>query len=352
MSAHVQPNHAPHAHSGVKVSSIMATVMVALVPATLYGFYLFGWPTIWLWVMTVGACLVMEVACLRLAGKGGPKTLWDGSALLAGWLLALTLPPWAPWWIGVIGAFATIVVAKHAYGGLGQNPFNPAMVGRVALLISFPLPMTTWVKPAPLFAAGSPGPGEGLHIVLFGGQMPDALTSATLLGHVKTEATRGVDALHALASLGVENASLGWHAGSLGETGTLLILAGGLYLLARRIITWHIPASLLAGVALPAAIAHGVAPESYLSASAHVTAGAAMLGAFFIATDLVTSPATPIGRLIFGFGCGLLTWVIRTFAGFPEGLAFAVLLMNAGVPLIDRYTRPRIYGHGQPAKAH
>jgi RnfABCDGE-type electron transport complex D subunit len=345
------PAHAPHAHSGARVGAIMATVMLALAPATLFGFYLFGWPAIWLWLITVGACLVLEVACLRLAGRGGPRTLWDGSALLAGWLLALTLPPWAPWWIGVIGAFAAIVVAKHAYGGLGQNPFNPAMVGRVALLISFPLPLTTWVRPAPLFAAGSPGPAEGLHIVLAGSPLPDAMTSATLLGHVKTEATRGIDAIHAVASLGLDHAGLGWHAASLGESATWLILAGGLFLIARRIITWHIPAALLAGLALPAAIAHAAAPEAYLSAGAHLTAGAAMLGAFFIATDLVTSPATPAGRLIFGAGVGLLTWVIRTYAGFPEGLGFAVLLMNAGVPLIDRYTRPRIYGHGQPVKA-
>jgi RnfABCDGE-type electron transport complex D subunit len=186
--------------------------------------------------------------------------------------------------------------------------------------------------------------------------VPDALTSATLLGHVKTEATRGIDPIHAVASLGVDggqmSAGFGWHAGSMGETATLLILAGGLFLIAKRIITWHIPAALLAGLALPAAIAHAVAPETYLSAGAHLTAGAAMLGAFFIATDMVTSPATPIGRLIFGAGCGLLTWVIRTYAGFPEGLAFAVLLMNACVPLIDRYTRPRIYGHGRAAETN
>lgn len=344
--------HAPHAHSGTTVSRVMGTVMLALLPATLYGFYLYGWPSIWLWLITVGACLIMEVACLRLTGRGGPATLWDGSALLAGWLLAMTLPPWAPWWIGVIGACATIVVAKHAYGGLGQNPFNPAMVGRVALLISFPLPLTTWVRPVPLFAAGSPGPAEGLHITLFGSGVPDALTSATLLGHVKTEATRGMDVPHALAELlGSAPYGFGWHSGSMGETATLLILAGGLFLLAKRLITWHIPVAVLAGCAIPAAIAHALQPEAYLSAGHHLAAGALMLGAFFIATDMVTSPASTSGRLIFGFGVGLLTWVIRSFAGFPEGLAFAVLLMNACVPLIDRFTRPRIYGHGKPAGA-
>jgi RnfABCDGE-type electron transport complex D subunit len=328
----------------------MGTVMLALTPGTLFGFYLFGWPAIWLWLITVGSCLIMEVACLRLAGTGGPKTLWDGSAVLAGWLLALTLPPWAPWWIGVIGAFSAVVVAKHAYGGLGQNPFNPAMVGRVALLVSFPLPMTTWVKPLPLFSAGSPGPIEGLDIVLFGSGVPDALTSATVLGHVKAEATRGIDAIQALTALGHDAVSgLGWHAGSMGETGSLLILAGGLLLLVRGLISWHIPAAVLVAVAAPAAIGHAVAPEHYIPASAHLTSGALMLGAFFIATDLVTSPATGRGKLIFGAGCGLLTWVIRSYGGFPEGFAFAVLLMNACVPLIDRFTRPRIYGHGRAA---
>lgn len=344
--------HAPHAHSGTRVSRVMGTVMLALTPATLYGFHLYGWPAIWLWLITVGACLVMEVSCLRLTGRGGPRTLGDGSALLAGWILALTLPPWAPWWIGVIGAFATIVVAKHAYGGLGQNPFNPAMVGRVVLLISFPLPMTTWVKPLPLFAPGSPGAAEGLHRVIFANEVPDTLTSATLLGHIKTEASRGVDVPHALAGLlGDTPYGLGWHPGSMGEGATLLILAGGLFLLARRLISWHIPTAVLAGCLVPAALAHALHPDSYLAASHHLTAGALMLGAFFIATDMVTSPAAPSGKLIFGAGVGLLTWVIRTFAGFPEGLAFAVLLMNAGVPLIDRFTRPRIYGHGKPAGA-
>ena len=182
---------------------------------------------------------------------------------------------------------------------------------------------------------------------LFSTPIPDAISSATLLGHVKAEASRGVDLITSVPALGSGlTTGMGVHAGSLGETGSVLILIGGLFLIAQRVITWHIPVAVLAGLLLPATIAHGVNPSNYLSALHHATAGAAMLGAFFIATDLVTSPSSARGRLIFGFGCGLLTWIIRSFAGFPEGFAFAVLLMNACVPLIDRFTRPRIYGHG------
>ena len=341
------PIHAPHAHSGGSVGRVMRQVMYALLPATLWGFYLFGWPAIWLWITTVGSAMLFELACLRLAGRGDRRTLGDGSAALAGWLLALTLPPWSPWWIAVIGSFAAICVAKHAYGGLGQNPFNPAMVARVALLISFPLEMTQWVAPAPLFSGLGPDPVAALERLLFATPLPDALTSATLLGHVKTEASRGVDLLASLAELAQSAADgFGRHAGSLGETGSGLIVAGGLYLLFRRVITWHIPLAVLAGLALPALIAHGVDPARHLSAHHHLMAGAALLGAFFIATDLVTSPATATGKLVYGFAIGFLTWVIRSHAGFPEGFAFAVLLMNACVPIIDRFTRPRIYGHG------
>ncbi len=342
------PAHAPHAHGGSSVGSVMLRVMLALLPVTLWGFYLFGWSAIWLWTLTVGSALLFELICLHLAERGGPRVLLDGSAALAGWLLALTLPPWAPWWIAVIGSFTAICLAKHAYGGLGQNPFNPAMVARVALLISFPLEMTQWVVPTPLFSGSGLDPIAALERILFSTPIPDALTSATLLGHVKAEASRGVDMLASVPALGAGLADgIGRHAGSLGETGSWLILAGGVFLLFQRIISWHVPLAVLAGIALPAAIAHGLDPAHHLSAQHHLSAGAALLGAFFIATDLVTSPATGRGKLVFGAGIGFLTWVIRSFAGFPEGFAFAVLLMNACVPIIDRFTRPRIYGHGR-----
>ncbi len=339
------PAVAPHVSGGGSVTRTMTLVQLALLPATLYSFWLYGWPGIFLFLLTVGACVFFEFACLRLAGKAPAQHLMDGSAILTGWLLALTLPPWAPWWIAVVGALLAIVFGKHVFGGLGQNPFNPAMVARVALLVSFPIPMTLWIAPMPMTAAGAPGFVEGLRIMLGSLPIPDALTSATLLGHAKTELSRGVDLLQALGSgSGAMVSMLGVRAGSLGETASWLILGGGLAMLFLRVISWHIPLAMLLGVVLPAAIGHAVDPARYLDATAHLLSGGVMLGAFFIATDYVTSPSTAPGKLIFGFGCGFLTYVIRTWGGYPEGVAFAVLLMNTLTPVIDRFTPPRILG--------
>ena len=340
----------PHAHGGATVSRVMLRVMAALAPATIYGFWLFGWPAVHLFWITIAGCVLAEFFCTRLMGR--PSALLDGSAVLTGWLLALSLPPWAPAWIGLLGGFIAIVVGKQVYGGLGQNLFNPAMVARVALLVSFPVVMTQWVAPQPIFSAGAPGILEGLRIVLEGQAPPDAVASASLLGHAKTELSRGVTLSQSLASgHGALFDWFGMRPGSLGETGALLLLAGGLYLLAAKVIRWHIPVAMLAGIAVPALIGHAIDPERYLSAPQHLLSGAAILGAFFIATDYVTSPNTPLGQLIFGLGVGLMTWIIRSWGGFPEGVAFAVLLMNALTPVIDRYVRPRILGrdrNGRP----
>jgi electron transport complex protein RnfD len=341
---------APFSHAANGVSRTMALVMLALAPATLFNFWLFGWPAIFLFAVTVGTCLAVEALCLHLAGKDVAFTLGDGSAVLTGWLLAMSLPPWAPWWTGVFGAFVAIAITKQAYGGIGQNLFNPAMVARVALLVSFPVAMTTWVAPHHLLAANSPGFAEGLAIT-FGAGAPDAMTSATALGHVKTELTRGISVLESSAGLpGLDSMALGLRAGSLGETSSLLILVGGLFLLFRRIISWHIPVAVIAGLVLPAALAQVIDPARYAGPLFHLFSGATFLGAFFIATDYVTSPASKPGKLIFGAGCGLLTWIIRTYAGYPEGMAFAVLLMNALAPIIDQYTRPRIFGRARDGK--
>jgi electron transport complex protein RnfD/electron transport complex protein RnfC len=339
------PPTAPHTLAANSISRIMLTVAATLAPATLYGFWLYGWPSIFLWVITVLAALFGEALCIKLAGRSVVSALSDGSALLTGWLLAISLPPWAPWWIGVLGGLFSTVIAKQIFGGLGFNLFNPAMVGRVFLLISFPIQMTVWVAPLPITAAGAPGFHEGLLIAAHGIPSVDAVSSATLLGFAKTEFSRGIDLLHSLAGTNAPGIVLsGAHSGSMGETASLLILAGGMALIFLRIISWHIPAALLAGLALPAAIAHGIDPTRYLDASSHLLSGGAMLGAFFIATDYVTSPNSRIGQLVFGAGCGFLTFVIRTWGGYPEGMAFAVLLMNAMTPVIDRYIRPRILG--------
>ncbi|MDR3086644.1 MAG: RnfABCDGE type electron transport complex subunit D, partial [Azoarcus sp.] len=273
------------------------------------------------------------------------KTLGDGSALLTGWLLAMTLPPWSPWWVGVLGAFIAIVIGKQVFGGLGQNVFNPAMVARVALLISFPLQLTAWVTPLPLTSLAAPGFMEGLLITLGQTPLPDAITSASLLGYAKTELSRGIGLAQALAANHAPQLSwLGVRAGSLGESSALLILLGGIVLLATRVIRWQTPLGVLAGVLIPALIAHALVPERYLDASSHLFSGALMLGAFFIATDYVTSPVTGAGQLVFGLGVGLMTWVIRSLGGYPEGVAFAILFMNALTPIIDRSIRPRILG--------
>lgn len=342
----------PFAHKGNSVQRTMGLVLIALAPATAWGLYLYGWPAIYLFLVTVAACIAAEALCLRLAKKPIMPFISDGSAILTGWLLAMTLPPWAPWWVGVVGAVMAIVVGKHVFGGIGQNLFNPAMVARVALLISFPLEMTRFIAPIPMGSNKAPDMESALSITFGGGADWDTVSSASILGHAKTEIDRGVDAVALLGDIFDPFAlSVGSTVGSLGETSALLILAGGLFLIFTRVISWTIPLSLFAGLLIPAALLHLIAPGQYPGADLHLLAGATMLGAFFIATDLVTSPVSRTGQIIFGAGIGFLCYVIRTWGGYPEGMAFAVLLLNACTPLIDRYIQPRIYGRtrkGQP----
>ncbi len=342
----------PHAHGGRSVPRTMGRVQIALLPATLYGFWLFGWPSFFVWLLTISACLGFEALSLRMRGHARiQKILFDGSALLTGWLLAMTLPPWSPWWVPIVGGFIAIVIGKQVFGGLGQNVFNPAMVARVALLVSFPVPLTQWITPLPVNSLAAPDFIHSLQIFLGNQAIPDGMASASLLGYTKTEMARGIDLLHSLG--GDQAALLSWsgtRTGSLGESASLLILAGGLYLLASGIIRWQTPVAVLAGLAVPASIGHALDPQHYLSAQAHLLSGAAMLGAFFIATDYVTSPNTGQGQLVFGLGIGFMTWVIRTWGGYPEGMAFAVLLMNALTPVIDRFAKPRILGRNRKGK--
>ncbi|HRF10656.1 MAG: RnfABCDGE type electron transport complex subunit D [Candidatus Accumulibacter phosphatis] len=346
-----KPVAAPYAATSNSVRRVMVIVMAALVPATLFGFWLYGWPAVYLWMISVAAAALGEAFCLRLMGRDARTVLGDGSAWLTGWLLALSLPPWAPWWIGVCGGLFATVLGKQVFGGLGQNLFNPAMVGRVALLISFPVQMTAWVAPLPIFDAAAPGPIAALAITLKGMQPAfDAVASASLLGFAKTEMARGVDLAHSLLQAPLQ-AWYGSRPGSLGETASWLIVAGGVAMICLRTITWHIPVAMLLGIAVPAALLHAVDPARYLDAGTHLLSGGAMLGAFFIATDYVTSPNTPRGQIVFGTGCGVLTYVIRTWAGYPEGVAFAVLLMNSLTPVIDSYIKPRIYGRDRRGAA-
>lgn len=341
---------APHAHEGVTIRHVMFKVNFALLPAALLGLVQFGMPAALLLLTCLGTAVVCEILCLRLNPQA-PGDANDGSAILTALLLAMSLPPHAPLWLGMLGSLVAVVFGKHLYGGLGQNLFNPAMLARVALLIAFPLQMTGWALPHPLGSPGAPGFLDGLHIT-FGGALPDGMSGATALGNLRTELTQQRNAEEVLArSFALLPALLGNSGGSLGETSELLILLGGLWLLARRIIHWQIPLAMLLAVALPAALAHQINPARYAGALYHLSSGGLLLGALFIATDPVSSPVSRNGRLVFGAGCGLLVYVIRTWGSFPEAVAFAVLFMNALNPLIDRYWRPRAYGRtagGQP----
>jgi len=350
MIAHLKPTSGAHVGANSSVSRIMWQVMLALLPATIFGIWCFGWPALNLFVITVLSAVMFEMLCIRMAGRAAKPVIMDGSALLTGWLLAMTLPPWSPWWIGVVGSGLAIVLGKQVYGGLGQNLFNPAMLARVALLISFPVEMTTWANVSPLFFSQSPGLVESWRITFSGLDNMDAYTGATLLGYIKTEFSQN----HLLPDILKEYSPflnfIGWSRGSMCETSTFLLGLGGLWLIRQGIIQWHIPFSLLATVATFASIFHLIDSQHYVSPFLHLNSGAMMCVVFFIATDYVTSPNTPTGQLVFGAGCGLLIFIIRTWGAYPEGAGFAVLLMNAATPLIDHYIRPRIYGRDRKGR--
>ncbi|HQQ16250.1 MAG TPA: RnfABCDGE type electron transport complex subunit D, partial [Deltaproteobacteria bacterium] len=272
----------------------------------------------------VASCVAMEALWQKLTGS--PITINDGSAALTGLLLAMNLPSGAPWWLVVIGSFVAIIIAKQIFGGIGNNPFNPALVGRVFLLISFPVAMTTWPEPRSFFT-----------------QTADATTGATPLGALKT-AIFEHGTIGAAPEMNLMDPFLGNVGGSLGEISALALILGGVYLIARRIITWHIPVVYIATVAVLTGILWLINPEGYANPVFHLVAGGLMLGAFFMATDMVTSPITNMGKIIFAVGCGAITVVIRLWGGYPEGVSFAILIMNAFVPLINRATKPTKFG--------
>jgi electron transport complex protein RnfD len=323
----------------------MRRVLYALAPAAIVYTWFFGYGLLINFTIAAVAGMVTEAAVLRMRGRGSRYALRDGSALVTAALLTFAIPPLVPWWIPALGTAIAIIVAKQLYGGLGKNPFNPAMVGYVFLLISFPVEMTQWLPPRM-------GDLDYEHLGFVASvnysltrRLPvaieiDALTRATPLDIVKD----GLRSARTFAEL--RGGSLFGDFGGRGwEWVNNLIAVGGLYLLYTRTIRWHIPLALLGGLLVPATVLHLLDPSRFAAPGFHLFSGATLLGAFFIATDPVSAATTNRGRLIFGAGIGVLTYSIRTWGGYPDGLAFAVLLMNAGVPLIDRYTRPRIYGH-------
>ncbi len=336
-------SQSPYISGSTSVSVIMLKVLLALVPGIVAYVWVFGGGVLVSLTLASITALVSEGVMLKLRNRPVRPFLMDGSALVTAWLLALALPPLAPWWLVVVGTLFAIVIAKQLYGGLGYNPFNPAMVGYAVLLISFPVIMTQW--PAPLALAHAQlGFADQLHYIFSRG-LPvdvqvDAITSATPLDYLKTQ----LKLQHALADIS-QAPVFGVVGAKGGELVTGAYLLGGLYLLQQRIVTWHIPVAFLAMLALVAGASSLLDPVHYAGAGFHLFSGASMLCAFFIATDPISGPTTPKGKLLFAAGIGLLTWLIRTYGGYPDGVAFAVLFMNICVPLIDAYTQPRVFGH-------
>lgn len=315
----------PHIHSGDSIERNMYGVIIALLPALLTSFYFFGLGAVLLTVTSVVACVVFEFLIAKYLLKYQYLTITDGSAAITGLLLALNVPSNLPLWIVLIGAFAAIGIGKMSFGGLGNNIFNPAILGRVLLLISFPVQMTTWPTPRTLVTT------------------VDSVTGATPLGQMKA-------ILHHAPDVSLDALPDYWHlfigevGGSLGEVSAVALLVGLVFMLIYKITTWHIPLSMIATVFLFGEIMHMVDPSIYASGLTHVLTGGVLLGAIFMATDYVTSPMSRSGMLLFGFFIGLITMLIRLFGAYPEGVSFAILIMNAFTPLINLYLKPKVFG--------
>jgi electron transport complex protein RnfD len=320
----------PHIHAPGDISTIMRDVIIALVPAFVASAVFFGLRAIALVATCVGTCVLGEWLCRRAMGRA--NTVRDLSAIVTGLLLAFNLPPTLPFWMAVIGSLFAIVVAKQVFGGLGYNPFNPALIGRAFLLVSFTGAMTTWTATTP-FA-------------------PDAITTATPLGLAKDALRAGLPPPFAMDGTHIWRFALGDINGCLGETSAIAIVLGACYLLARKVITWHTPVAFLGTVAVYAAILRLASPATAMPVNFHLLSGGLMLGACFMATDMVTSPSTHAGKVLFGIGCGILTMVIRTVktGAYPEGVSFSILIMNAFVPLINRATAHVVFGRGKPRR--
>ena len=328
----------PYVLGQASVQRVMLQVLLALLPG------------IAAYVWLVGACIVLQLAIATLAAlagealmlrlRGRPLRLFlsDGSAIVTAWLIALTFPPLAPWWLIVVGALFAIVVAKQLYGGLGQNPFNPAMIAFAVCIVSFPALMSQWPVLGLKLSLG-----EQIEIIAGLAQRIDVMSGATPLDSLKTALKLGEGAVDVPTLLATQDvfgnfAGRGWEWVSGGY------LLGGLWLWRRKVINWHAPLGFLAGLSLLAGTLWGWNPQQFANPLFHLFSGGAMLGAFFIVTDPVSGCTTSRGKLIFGFCAGVLAYIIRVFGGYPDGVAFAVLLMNLCVPLIDMYTQPPIFG--------
>ncbi len=323
MSKLLTVSPSPHVHSSDSTQKIMYRVVYAMIPALLWSVFIFGFDALRVTLIAVAACLAFEYLIQKYLMKTEP-TITDGSALITGILLAFNVPASIPWWIIVIGAMASIGIGKLSFGGLGSNIFNPALVGRVFLLISFPVQMTSW-------------PVAKMSGI-------DGVTAATPLALIKEGVKNGVPVSQIQGLPDFTDMALGINAGSLGEISALLLILGGLYMLWKKVITWHIPVSILLTVALISGVFWMINPEMYVNPVYHILTGGLMLGAVFMATDMVTSPMTTKGQIIYGVGIGVITISIRMFGAYPEGISFAILIMNAVTPLLNYYIKPKRFG--------
>lgn len=331
---------APYLHQSHSVSALMRQVLYALVPGILVYIVFFGWGIVINLFLTSLTALTCEAAVLWLRQRSLRPCLTDNSALVTAWLLAFALPPFAPWWIAVLGTTFGMVFAKHLYGGLGYNTFNPAMVGYAMLLIAFPVEMTHWPH-AHYFDFGdsltlifSSSSNHGLRL--------DALSGPTPLDTMKT----ALKQFHTVPEI-KQNAVFGYFGAKGWEWINITLLLGGFWLIYQRIISWHIPVAVLGSLFIASSLFFLFDADLYPSPLFHIFSGASLLSAFFIATDPVSAAASPKGRLFYGAGIGLLIYIIRTWGGYPDGVAFAVLLMNLAVPTIDYYTQPRVFGQSE-----
>ncbi len=314
----------PHVHTDDSARKIMYKVVLALVPAMAWSVFVFGIDALRVTLIAVAACMAFEYLIQRYILKT-ESTFTDGSAILTGILLAFNVPSSLPWWIILIGALVAIGIGKLSFGGLGNNIFNPALVGRVFMLISFPVQMTVWPT----------NTQSGI----------DAVTSATPLAVIKESLKNGKPISEIMPELPTGmDMLLGNIGGSLGEASAILLILGGLYMLLRKVITWHTPVSVLGSMVIFSGILWLINSEGFANPVFHLLTGGAMLGAIYMATDMVTSPMTGKGQIIFGAGIGVITISIRTWGAYPEGISFAILLMNAFVPLINTYVKPKRFG--------
>lgn len=331
----LQVSGSPHIHAKESTQKIMWTVIIALVPTLAFSIIYFGWDAARVAAISVLACVLLEWIFQKFFLR--EKThIADGSAIITGLLLAFNVPSSLPVGIIIIGAAVSIGIGKMVFGGLGKNPFNPALVGRVFLFISFPRQMTNWQLPSHAFFGTD---------AVSGAVTADAITGATPLALIKQAQKAGQDVSQLLEQLPTHFQFLmGDRGGSLGEAAAIAIVLGGIFMLVRKVISWHIPVAFIGTVFVFAAVLHWMNPSLYITPEYHILAGGLLLGAIFMATDMVTSPMNNWGKIVFGIGCGLLTIIFRVWGRYPEGVSFAILIMNAFVPLINKGFKPKRFG--------